>query len=139
MSLIDIKQRARRAIHGKLAVPVTSFKDEDHPDGLDFSGLEEGVIAPTLTVRYHNKLARDGNLDGDYAEIIDGIDRLIFHDENLAEVSAALVIAGQPALVLTRGAEVLIQPYQGLRFTLDTQEPPDGPSEVAWVVARSRA
>lgn len=135
MSLIDIKTRARRAIHGKLAVPVSSFTDEEHPDGLTFGDL---LTPPTLTVRYHNKMARDGNLDGDYAEIIDGIDRLIFLDENVAEVSAALVIAGQPALVLSRGAEVVIQPYQGLRFVLDTQEPPDGPSEVVWVVARSR-
>lgn len=136
MSLIDIKARARRAIHRKLAVPVTSFKDEEHPDGLAFGDL---VSPPTLTVRYHNKLARDGNLDGDYAEIIDGIDRLIFLDENIAAVSAALVEAGEAPLVLSRGAEVLIQPYQGLRFTLDTQEPPDGPLEIAWVVARSRA
>lgn len=136
MSLIDIKTRARRAIHGKLAVPVTSFIDEEHPEGLTFGDL---LIPPTLTVRYHNKMARGGNLDGDYAEVIDGIDRLILLDENVAEVSAALVEAGQPALVLSRGAEIVIQPYQGLRFVLDTQEPPDGPSEVAWVVARSRA
>ena len=136
MALIVIKARARRAIHGKLAVPVTSFKDEEHPDGLAFGDL---LTPPVLTVRYHNKMARGGDLNGEYAEIIDGIDRLIFLDENVALVSAALVEAGEPPIVLSRGAEVLIQPYQGLRFTLDTQEPPDGPSEIAWVVARSRA
>lgn len=135
MSLIDIKAKARRAIHGRLAVPVTSFTDEAHPGGLSFGA---SLNPPSLTVRYHNKMARDGNLDGDYAEVIEGIDRLIFHDENIAEVSAALVAEGQPALVLSRGAEIVIQPYQGLRFILDTQEPPDGPSEIVWVVARSR-
>lgn len=135
MSLIDIKAKARRAIHGRLAVPVTSFTDGAHPGGLSFGA---SLNPPSLTVRYHNKMARDGNLDGDYAEVIEGIDRLIFHDENIAEVSAALVAEGQPALVLSRGAEIVIQPYQGLRFILDTQEPPDGPSEIVWVVARSR-
>lgn len=135
MSLIDIKTRARRAIHGRLAVPVTSYVDEEHPDGLTFGDL---LTPPTLTVRYHNKMSRGGNLDGDYAEVIDGIDKLIFLDQNVSEVSAALVEAGQPALVPSRGAEIVIQPYQGLKFILDSQEPPDGPSEVMWVVARSR-
>lgn len=90
-------------------------------------------------MRYHNKIDRNGDLDGDYAEIIDGIDRLVFNDENLAEVSAALVEAGEAPLSLQRAAVVTIPEYKGLRFTLDSQEPPDGPLEVIWVVARSRA
>ena len=134
MSLADIKVRARRAIHGRLAVPA-HLVDEDHPDGLIFADDYTGT---RLTVRYHNKIARGGDLNGDYAEIIDGIDKLVFLDENVAEVSAALVANGQPALVLSRGAEITIPGYKGLTFTLDTQEPPDGPAETLWVVARIR-
>lgn len=134
MSLVDIKERARRAIHGKLAVPAT-LVDDDHPDGLIFA---EDYTGETLTVRYHNKLDRSGDLDGNYAEIIDGIDKLVFLDENVAAVSAGLVANGEAPLVLSRGAQVAIEGYKGLTFTLDTQEPPDGPLETRWVVARVR-
>lgn len=54
-----------------------------------------------MLVRYHNKLSREGDLDGEYGQIIDGIDRLVFHDENVAEVSAALVANGEEPLVLS--------------------------------------
>tara|TARA_Y100000593_G_scaffold92299_1_gene183438 strand:+ start:12798 stop:13205 length:408 start_codon:yes stop_codon:yes gene_type:complete len=134
VSLADIKARTRRAIHGRLAVPAT-LVDEDHPDGLIFA---DGYQGATLTVRYHNKLDRSGDLTADYAEIIDGIDRLVFHDENVAEVSAGLIANGEAALTLSRGAEVTIAEYKGLTFVLDSQQPPDGPGETVWVVARKR-
>lgn len=133
MSLADIKEKARRAIHGKLAVPV-SYVDADHPLGLVFAGDYEG---DGLKVRYHNRLTKTGDLNGDYADIIDGIDKLVFLTENVAEVSAALVANGEAPLVIGRGGVVTIAAYQGLQFTLDTEEPPDGPLEIIWVVARS--
>lgn len=132
--IADIKNRARRTIHGRAAV-VALLVDGDHPDGLIFAPDYAGG---GLRVRYQNKLARAGDLDGNYAEIIDGIDRLIFLDDNVAEVSAALVANGQPPLVLSREAEITIPEYKGLRFSLDSQEPPDGPAETVWVVARLR-
>lgn len=135
MSLADIKAKARRSIHGRAAVPAL-LVDPAHPAGLL---LGEEYAGPGFRVRYHNKIDRSGDLDGDYSEIIDGIDRLVFNDENIAAVSAALVENGQPPLVLQRGAVVTIPEYKGLRFTLDSQQPPDGPLEVVWVVARSRA
>lgn len=134
MSLADIKAKARRAIHGRLAVSAT-LVDDDHPDGLIFADDYTGA---GLTVRYHNKLDRTGALTDDYAEIIDGIDRLVFHDENVAEVSAALVDNGEAPLALSRGAQVTIEGYKGLTFALDSQQPPDGPGETVWVVARKR-
>ncbi len=134
MSFADIKARARRAIHGRLGVSA-SLTDDDHPAGLIFA---EDYTGPGLLVRYHNKLSREGDLDGDYGQIIDGIDRLVFHDENVAEVSAALVANGEAPLVLARDAQVRIEAYKGVTFSLDTQEPPDGPGETAWVVARVR-
>ncbi len=134
MSLADIKARARRAIHGRLAVSC-SYKDQDHPDGLDL-----GVDATVgLKVRFHNKIDRNGDLDGDYSEIIEGIDKLVFLDENVAEVSAALVANAQPPLVLSRTGVVTIPEYKGIIFALDSEEPPDGPAETLWLVARKRA
>jgi len=135
MSIVDIKTRARRAIHGRLAASAT-LVDPDHPDGLIFG---EDYTGGGLTVRYHTELKKTGDLDGDFADVIDGIDRLVFNDENLAEVSAALVDNGEAPLVLSRAAVVTIPGYKGLRFTLDSQEPPDGPLETIWVVARSKA
>lgn len=131
----DIKARARRAIHGRLAASAT-LVDEAHPAGLIFG---EDYTGLGLTVRYHTKIAKTGDLDGSFAEVIDGIDRLVFNDENLAEVSAALVDNGEAPLSLSRSATVTIPEYKGLRFTLDSQEPPDGPLETIWVVARSKA
>jgi len=135
VSLADIKAEARRRIHGCAAVPA-SLVDEAHPDGLLFA---EDYTGNTLLVRYHTRLAREGDLDGSYATIIDGIDRLVFLDENVAEVSAALEANAQAPLSLERGAVVTIPGYKGLSFTLDSREPADGPSETAWVVARRRA
>lgn len=134
MSLADIKARTRRALHGRLAVSA-DLVDADHATGLLFAEDYEGA---RLTVRYHNKLDRSGDLDGDYAEIIEGIDRLVFLDENVAEVSDALEANLEAPLMLSRGARVTIPEYKDLVFVLDSQEPPDGPSETIWVVARKR-
>lgn len=133
-TLIEIKENARRAIHGRLAVPC-DLVDEDHPDGLVFG---DDYAGDGLTVRYHTKIDTTGDLDGDYGERIDGIDRLVFNDENVAEVSAALYDNGEAPLALTRGARVTIEGYKGLVFSLDNQEPPDGPLETIWAVARIR-
>ena len=134
MSIADIKAQARRAIHGRLGVSAQLF-DDAHPDGLLYA---EDYTGPRLTVRYHNKIDTNGDLDGDYASVIEGIDRLVFLDENVADVSAALVANGEAPLVLAREAEIKIAEYKDLRFSLDTQEPPDGPLETVWVVARLR-
>ena len=133
-TLDEIKLRGRRAIHGSAAVSAL-FVDEDHPEGLVFP---EDYTGPRLTVRYLSKLDTSGDLDGSYGEVIDGIDRLVFSDENVAVVNEALQAAGEAPLVLSRGAEVVIPSYKGLRFALDAQEPPDGPLETVWSVARLR-
>lgn len=133
-TLDAIKTTGRRQIHGLAAVSC-DLVDPDHPDGLVFA---EDYLGNGLTVRYHNRLTRTGDLDGTYGEVIDGIDKLVFNDENVAEVSVALVANGQAPLVLARGARVTIPSYKGLRFTLDAKDPADGPLETVWVVARSK-
>lgn len=135
MRLDEFKATRRRALHALAAVSAT-LVDDDHPTGLIFA---DDYAGEGLLVRWHNQLVRTGDLGGDYAEIIDGIDRLVFLDSNVAEVSAALVDNSEAPLVLQRAAVVTIPGYKGLKFTLDSQEPPDGPEETAWVVARTRA
>lgn len=135
MSFADIKLKQRRAIHGRLAVSV-SYIDDAHPTGLIFP---EDYTGLGLTARFHNKLAQAGDLDGDYAHIIDGIERLVFLDENVEAVSELLVANGEEPLVLARGARVTISAYKGLTLELDSLEPPDGPLETVWTVARLRA
>jgi hypothetical protein len=132
--LDEIKAAARQRIHGCAAVSA-SYVDEDHPSGLIFA---EDYDGEGLLVRYHSKIDRTGDLDGQYGEVIDGIDRIVFLDQNVADVTEALEFNGEPALVLSRGAVVTIQGYKGLQFVLDSQEPPDGPEETVWVVARRR-
>lgn len=133
MSFADIKAKMRRAIHGRLAVSCV-YKDLDHPEGL---ALAEDSTA-VLTVRFHTKIDRNGDLDGDYAEIIENVDRLVFLDSNVAEVSDALVENGEAPLVLARKAVVTIPEYKNATFVLDTLEPPDGPLESIWLVARKK-
>lgn len=133
MSLADIKARARRGIHRCLAVSC-AYTDQDHPAGLVLP--EDSPVG--LTVRFHNKIDRSGNLDGDYSEIIEGIDKLVFLDANVAEVSDALVANGEPPLTLSRSGVVTIPEYKGIIFALDSEEPPDGPAETIWLVARKR-
>lgn len=133
MSLADIKANARRAIHGSLAVSC-SLTDTDHPGGLLFAEDYTGV---GLTVRYHTKIAATGDLEGSYAEVLDGIDRLVFHAENVAAASEALVANGELPISLLRNAQIVIPEYS-LLFRLDSLEPPDGPGEIIWNVARVR-
>lgn len=134
-TLDQIKADARQRIHGRAAVSAT-LVDTSHPAGLVFAADYTGE---GLRVRYHNRIAQTGDLSSDYAEIIDGIDRLVFLDSNVAEVSDALVANGEAPLIIQRGAVVQIAGYKGVRFVLDSQEPPDGPSETIWTVARKRA
>lgn len=133
-TLDQVKAQGRQQIHSLAAVSA-NLVDEDHPDGLLFA---DDYAGSGLTVRYHNKIDTTGGLNGEYAEIIEGIDRLVFNDANVAEVSQALQDNGQAPLALVAGAVVTIPSYKGLSFKLDTPEPPDGPSETVWVVARKR-
>jgi len=122
-SLEDIKLRGRRVLAERASFDAT-ITDDDHPEGV------------AIRVRWHNRIDRNGDLDGNYAEVIEGIDRLIFSDENVADTSALLVLDDKPPLVIERNAVVKIPALKGASFSLDTREPSDGPLETIWVVAR---
>lgn len=129
--LVEIKARTRRAIHGRLAVSALYYPGGSLDDPAD--PAVEGI-----TVRWHNKIDTTGDLDGSYGSVIEGIDRLIFSQTNLDEVNAERIENDLDPISLARGALVEITGYQDAYFSLDSQEPADGPEEIAWVVARQR-
>lgn len=90
---------------------------------------EDADTAPTsVTVRQHNKLARAGALDGGFdAEIIEGIDRLVFSQTQLATA-----LDGGP-LELRYGGTVTVADYNAV-YALEAQEPDDGPENRYWSV-----
>ncbi len=123
-NLATTKRQARQALHGLAGVAVTYT-----PPG----------VSPTpvvLTARWHNKTARPvGDLDsGGYAEIIAGIDRLVFNQANL---DAPLQPDGSTAAAvrLKRTGQVRFDDYD-ITFSLDVLEPSDGPLNVYWSVVR---
>lgn len=108
------KALARRTVHTYLSVgALYTHSPLDEPVG--------------LRVRWHNKIARFGDLeDGGYAEIVEGINRLIFDADELDE----------KGIVLMKGAKVtLTDPgFNNAALVLDTAEPRIGPIEVIWGV-----
>ncbi len=122
--LSETKRQARQALHSLAGVAA-----------LYTSPYEETSV--TLYVRFHNKSARPvGDLEnGGYAEILTGIDRLVFQESNLA---APLQPDGTTAAAVTLAAQGTVEfETYGLTFSLDVLEPPDGPENVYWTVVRT--
>ena len=114
-NLAEIKARARKAVHTAFSVSA------EH--------RAYGSTAPTvIQVRWHNKLVLQGNGTSDgYASTIEGIDRLVFNLDELAEKGIALEL----------GDTVTMGPlYQNVVLVLEEMEPATGPVEQKWWVAR---
>lgn len=115
MSLFSaLKAQARQAVHNYFAV-VASYTDAFTP--------------PTVVgVRWHNKLIRPmPNMEGTgYAEVIEGVNRIIFAQAELQTLDVLLRPKGRVSLV----------DYPGIVFVLESREPPDGPVDVVWNVSR---
>lgn len=105
------KRQARRALHGIMAVPAF---------------YQDSLTASTpVTVRWHNKLVTNGaSQDGFDAQIIEGVNRLVFLESEIA-------LAG---ITLRRGGLVTVIDYDDILFKLDTQAPQDGPENIYWNV-----
>lgn len=89
---------------------------------------DSGPVTEGLTVRWHNKLVKAGSAEGGFdAEILEGIDRLVFQESNLAAVGVTLKRRG-----------LVDVDYMGVtaKFRLEAEEPQDGPENVYWVVSR---
>jgi hypothetical protein len=91
------------------------------------------VVAPgddalPITVRWHDKINRFGNLENaGWAQTIEGIDRLIF---NRPELTSKGIVLSSHSIVTLNAA--------GDKFQLDLKEPPNGPVEEVWIVVRIR-
>jgi len=108
--ITEAKARARRKLH-KLASAPATYLDETLDEPVD------------ITVRWHNKIIPAETINGE-SEIISGIERLIFNEEELALLD----------LTLIRGAVVTIPKYDNMEFELGFEEPNDGPITTAWSV-----
>lgn len=109
--ITEAKLKARRRVH-KLAAAPASYVDETLDAPVD------------ITVRWHNKIIPADTINN-ASEIITGIERLIFNEEELAAL--------ETPLELRRGGVVTIPKY-GMEFELGFAEPNDGPVTVAWSV-----
>lgn len=106
------RTQARRDIHAGFAVAAK---------------VVQGLVETDVTVRWHSKVERVGNIGGgDYSEILSTIDRLLFNSE---ELTAA-------GITLKHGDLVKLTDFGNYELELDVREPPDGPIKVTWTVVR---
>jgi hypothetical protein len=112
-SFADLKAAARQAVHDQFRVPAT-YTDSSLP-------------APVqVNVRWHNRLLVQGDLSsGGYAQVIDGVDRIVFSADEIASLG----------LILRPRGLVQIPDY-AVTVALATREPSDGPVNVTWNVDR---
>jgi hypothetical protein len=114
-----MRRTARTAVHNKFAVPAL------YRDGVSANG-----VPVPLTVRWHAvTVAEMGDMhDGGWAQVLDRVDRLLFNRDDLA--------AASPPVLLRKEGKVLFPDYGYAAFSLDSEEPPDGPVTIVWRVTR---
>lgn len=81
-----------------------------------------------VTVRWHDKLVMQGDLANQgFSQVLEGVDRVIFNKEELAQKNA----------VLARGGTLTLGPkWDNAVLNLETLEPSHGPGDVIWKVSR---
>jgi hypothetical protein len=78
----------------------------------------------TIKARWHNKIARFGDLENQgYADVVEGVDRIV------------LFPGDTPDITFVRNGIVTFPGY-GNSFRLEYQEPSDGPLSVVWQAVR---
>ena len=111
-----IKAQTRRIVHDTFSIPAL-YKQTPSSTGV------------LLYIRWHNKIARFGNLlDSGYAEVLEGIERVIFDEAELQTKGVTLV----------RGGSLLCTPpgFAQATLILDTAEPRVGPLNITWLVVK---
>ena len=118
MTFLAEKARTRRNVHRAFAVPCL-FGDD----------------SVALTARFHDKMSLGGDIEPGvgYANIIEGITRVIFDREELAAADGGFGVTP------TRGDRIVFPDYMGisgdLTVELDARDPYDGPIDEKWSVA----
>lgn len=122
MSWASYKALARRAVHTAFCVSAV-YKD---PDGV--------VSAEALKVRWHMRQTLAGQLDnGGYAEVVEGIEKIIFDKDELQAL--ALTPERNGTITLMAPEYRLIDGSQP-EFVLQYQDEDTGPVEESWQVTR---
>lgn len=108
--------RSRRVVHSTHALAVTYSDDV--------------VVVPvSLTIGLFNRINLQGNLvEAGYADIIEGVNRIRFNSEELAEKSITPKVGG----VVTLTDPLMM----GAVFNLENLEPSTGPINVVWGVSK---
>lgn len=107
------KKRARRAVMKTLGV-----------DALYIDSTRDTPVP--IRARWHTKIDRFGdNGNVGYAEVIEGVERLILDREQAA------------AIGVRRTGVVTFPTLEGISVTLEAREPADGPVEEIWAVVSS--
>ena len=113
VDLASAKLQSRQAVHETLSVDAL-YQDST------MSSPEP------IRARWHSKIDRFGdNENAGYAEVIEGIHRVIFDE------TAARLLAVRSTGVLT------IASLGGAVLTLEAREPKDGPYEEIWSVVKT--
>lgn len=113
----EAKANARRVVQSTFAVQAFYSDDSVNPP-------------VEIRARWHNRISKPfGDLDnGGYAEIVEGIDRIVLIPNNYP---------GGNAVTLQRlGVVTLPTLLPGVSFILEHREPDTGPLEEAWAVTR---
>lgn len=121
------KAKARRAVHAAFAYSAT------YQDG----SLDTPV---PVTVRWHNKLVIMGDFqESGYANIVEGIESIIFNREELELVEYTNNgLALQGLLVNPHGVVTITEPgFDNAQLILAVREPHVGPIEEKWKVTRT--
>jgi hypothetical protein len=115
--LAALKRQSRQTLHGVMAV-LASYTDS--------------VTPPTdIHVRWHNTLILRGKpigvgASGEFgAEILEGIDRIVFQESELTSLG----------ITIASGGYVTIYGYDNARFKLEAELQPDGPENIYFQVS----
>ena len=107
-----LRLQARRTVHDTFAGPAT-YQD---------SSMDEAVA---LRVRWHNKRATLGDIESQgYAQVVDSVDRLVFDQDELTTKDVTLRHRG------------VVTMDDGAVYSLDVQDPSNGPISVSWTAVR---
>lgn len=111
-----IKAKARRDIH----------------DGLSIAATHRAVLSGLITdlaVRWHSKQVLLGDFqDTGYANVVEGIERIIFDREEL-QAKSVILREGDVITITAEG-------YDNVQLMLKVREQVRGPIEQPWEVAR---
>jgi hypothetical protein len=112
-SFAEAKANARRAVHATFGVRAL-FKDTPTSTPVE------------LSARWHSRLVLEGVIDGAGAQVIEGVDRVVFDREELAAKGVA------PKY----GDIVTFPDYGNFEVQLAERQPYDGPVSEIWGVVR---